>query len=102
MGTRVREFLTAREGQYPNLADAADFFSISSSTLIRKLKKEQTSFQELLDEIRQERAAWYLTNTNLPVEEIAARLGFLDTSNFSRTFRRWHGVTPTALRKPAI
>lgn len=99
MEQRVKEFLTGREGQYPSLEDAADFFNISSSTLIRKLKKEQTSFQELLDEIRQQRAAWYLTNTTLPVEEIAARLGFEDTSNFSRTFRRWHGATPSALRK---
>jgi len=99
MAQRVRELLTGREGQYPGLDAAAEFFNISSSTLIRKLKKEQTSYQDLLDEIRQERASWYLINTNLPVDEIAARLGFVDTSNFSRTFRRWHGVTPSALRK---
>jgi AraC-like DNA-binding protein len=33
------------------------------------------------------------------VEEIAARLGYVDTSNFSRTVRRWFGVTPRELRE---
>jgi AraC-like DNA-binding protein len=33
------------------------------------------------------------------VEEIAARLGYQDTRNFSRSFRRWHGSTPSAVRR---
>jgi len=33
------------------------------------------------------------------VEEIAARLGYVDTSNFSRTVRRWFGATPRELRE---
>jgi AraC-like DNA-binding protein len=35
------------------------------------------------------------------VEEIAARLGYQDTRNFSRSFRRWHGSTPSAVRRQA-
>ena len=34
----------------------------------------------------------------LSVEEVAAQLGYADTSNFSRTVRRWFGVTPRAMR----
>jgi AraC-like DNA-binding protein len=33
------------------------------------------------------------------VEEIAARLGYADTSNFSRTVRRWFGAAPRELRE---
>jgi AraC-like DNA-binding protein len=33
------------------------------------------------------------------VEDIAARLGYTDTSNFSRTVKRWFGSTPSALRQ---
>ena len=32
-------------------------------------------------------------------DEIAARLGYQDTRNFSRSFRRWHGSTPSTVRR---
>jgi AraC-like DNA-binding protein len=99
MAQRVRELLAGREGQYPKLSDAAAFFSVSASTLIRRLKVESTSFQALLDDTRRERAHWYLTQTQLTVEDIAARLGYVDTTNFSRTFRRWYGTTPSEVRR---
>jgi AraC-like DNA-binding protein len=40
-----------------------------------------------------------LAHTAQPVEEIAARLGYVDTSNFSRTVRRWFGATPREVRE---
>jgi AraC family transcriptional regulator len=35
----------------------------------------------------------------LPVEQVALRLGFSSSSHFSSAFRRWTGVTPTDFRK---
>ena len=52
----------------------------------------------LLDDVRQELTVWYLRHTDMPVEAIAERLGYIDTSNFSRTCRRWFGLTPRAIR----
>ena len=83
---------------YPSLDDVASRLAMSRRTLIRKLKTEGTSYQELLDGVRQELAAWYLLETTIAVEQIAERLGYQDTSNFSRTFRRWFGMTPHAMR----
>ena len=102
MAQRVRELLAGREGHYPKLSAAAAYFSMSSSTLIRRLKEENSSFQELLDDTRRERAHWYLTHTQRTVEDIAARLGYVDTTNFSRTFRRWYGATPSEVRKAHV
>lgn len=97
---RVRELLHASEGgRYPTLEEAAGHFDISARTLIRRLQREGTRFQALLDESRQQRAWWYLLHTPHPVEEIASRLGYQDTRNFSRSFRRWHGSTPSAVRQ---
>lgn len=96
---RVQQLLAGREGSYPSLGAAAAFFSMSSRTLIRRLKDEGTSFQNLLDAARQQRAMWYLKETQFTVEDIAARLGYVDTTNFSRTFRRWYGMTPSDVRK---
>ena len=99
---RVRELLRGspvQDGRYPTLEDAARHFDISARTLIRRLQREGTRWQALLDESRKQRAWWYLLHTPLPVEEIAARLGYQDTRNFSRSFRRWHGCTPSAVRR---
>ncbi len=98
---RVQQLLLGREGSYPTLAQTAGYFSLSSRTLIRRLEDEGTAFQKLLDAVRQERAAWYLAHTRLSVDEIAARLGYADTSNFSRTYRRWFGCSPSQARGSA-
>ena len=37
----------------------------------------------------------------VPVEQVAAQLGYADTSNFSRTFRRWFEMTPRDMRQSA-
>jgi len=99
---RVRELLrgrAAQEGRYPTLEEAAGHFDITARTLIRRLQREGTRYQALLDESRKQRAWWYLLHTPHPVEEIAARLGYQDTRNFSRSFRRWHGSTPSTVRR---
>jgi AraC-like DNA-binding protein len=69
---------------------------------MRRLKQESSSYQALLDETRQQRAVWYLTHSNLAIEEIAGRLGFEDTSNFSRIFKRWLGCLPSETRRAAL
>ena len=81
------------------LEQLAGEFHLSERTLIRRLREEGVQYQQLLDEVRQELACWLLQNTPLSVERVAERLGYRDTSNFSRTFRRWLGVTPHAWRK---
>ena len=102
LAQRVRERLQGVEGEaHPTLAALAADFAMSPRTLIRRLKAEGTRYQALQDETRQQRALWYLQHTRDPVEAIAARLGYEDTSNFSRTFRRWFGVTPSDVRAGA-
>lgn len=98
MSQRIRNRLLDSESRYPTLDELADEFAMSRRTLIRKLKSEDTSYQDLLDDVRKELAAWYLLNTEMPVERVAEKLGYQDTSNFSRTFKRWYGMTPREMR----
>jgi AraC-like DNA-binding protein len=98
---RVSELLTAREGAYPSLGEVAKHLGMSDRTLMRRLKQESSSYQALLDATRQQRAVWYLSHSKLTIEEIAGRLGFEDTSNFSRIFKRWLGCPPSAMRRGA-
>ncbi|UCF45941.1 MAG: AraC family transcriptional regulator [Myxococcales bacterium] len=96
---RVLDRLLDRQGDYPSLSEMAKDLYMSNRTLIRKLKAQGTSYQMLLDDVRQELAVWYLRQTDMPVEAIAERLGYRDTSNFSRTCKRWFGLTPRAIRQ---
>ena len=91
----------AARGGYPQLAGVAAQCGVAPRTLMRRLQADGTSFQQLLDAARKERALWFLQHTALAVEEIAGRLGYVDTSNFSRTVRRWFGATPGTLREAA-
>lgn len=95
---RVLDRLLDRQGDYPSLSEVAKALGMSDRTLNRKLKAQGASYQMLLDDVRQELAVWYLRQTKMPVEAIAERLGYRDTSNFSRTCKRWFGVTPRAIR----
>lgn len=99
LARRVGELLDGLDGAWPTLDEAAAYFHLTPRTLMRRLQAEGTRFQALLDEVRSRRAHWYLLHTRQPVEQIAARLGYADTRNFSRSFRRWHGMTPGQLRR---
>ena len=99
VAARLRAIMPDEEDGWPTLVEAARRFAMSPRTLIRKLVAEGSTYQSLLDEAKGEMACWYLRSTQLPLSQIAAQLGFLDSSNFSRSFRRWRNMTPLAYRK---
>ncbi len=95
---QVRARLLRFAGDYPTLDMLAAELACSPRTLMRRLKAEGSCYQDLLDEVRYERARWYLQHTRASMETIAEHLGLQDTSNFSRSFRRWSGITPSQFR----
>lgn len=72
---------------------------MSPTTLQLKLSQRGTNFQQLLDDTRKELACGYLRQVSRPVTEITFLLGFSDTSNFTRAFKRWTGLSPTDYRQ---
>tara|TARA_R110002096_G_C14599454_1_gene722585 strand:- start:1005 stop:2072 length:1068 start_codon:yes stop_codon:yes gene_type:complete len=74
---------------------------MSLSNLYSKLEKKQTSYQEILENLRSSLARHYMEQQNLPITQITYLLGFSDTSNFSRAFRRWTGESPSEYRRNA-
>ena len=81
------------------VGELAEREHVSSRTLIRKLRDEGLTYQQLLDRVREDLACWWLLHSDMSVEAIADRLGYQDTSNFSRTFRRWVGMTPSEFQR---
>jgi len=84
----------------PNRDSVAAKLHMSGSTLQRHLKKEgHGSFSDFLDTVRRDLALRYLRESSVTVGELALQLGFSDTSNFVRAFRKWTGMTPGQYRE---
>lgn len=79
--------------------DLASTLHITSRTLRRRLTEEGTSFQELKDQVRRDRAIHLLNHQGKMVSEISRELGFSDTAAFSRAFKNWTGVNPSDYRR---
>lgn len=77
----------------------AALFSLPKRTLHRRLVAEGTQFRELDAECRYDIARQLLEHSALAVAEIAATLGYAETSVLTRAFRRWSGTTPTRWRE---
>ena len=90
-----------REAARPSLAATARALAVSPRTLQARLAQEDTSFAALVDELRRERALALLSQPDLPVTAIAARLGFSTPSALTRAFRRWTGMAPSDYRRAA-
>ncbi|WP_339673945.1 AraC family transcriptional regulator [uncultured Zhongshania sp.] len=72
---------------------------MSPSHLQMKLSKLDTTFQDLLNQVRKSLALTYVENANVSLTEITFLLGFSDTSSFTRAFRRWTEKSPTEYRR---
>lgn len=81
------------------LASMARQLKLSPRSLQRRLSDEHTSFDEILDDLRQALAMRYLADPALTVTEIAYLLGYSEPSPFHRAVRRWTGSTPNVLRR---
>jgi AraC-like DNA-binding protein len=77
----------------------ASELNLSLSNLYNKLEQRGTSYQNVLEDLRSTLACQYLQQPNMPITQITYLLGFSDTSNFSRAFRRWTGKSPSQYRK---
>jgi len=71
---------------------------ISYRNLHRKLKSRQTSYQQLLDEVRAERAVAALSDGHANLEALADSLAFSSAKSFSRWFAIQFGVSPCQFR----
>lgn len=87
--------------RFPCAAEVASAFDLSERTFRRQLSEEQTSFRELLDQVRFRKAQLLLKDSVQPVEAIALHLGYAESAAFIHAFQRWSGTTPAAFRNSA-
>jgi AraC-like DNA-binding protein len=97
---RLQELLADTDvGLSLQLEQAAEQLHLSRQTLIRHLRTRGTSFQELKDQQRLRTATELLRDTDLSLADIGDRLGFANSSAFTRACKRWCQLSPSALRR---
>ncbi len=96
---QVSRLLLLRDGHYPDLASVASQLLLSERTLKRRLQEQSLSFQQLLDQAREQDSRRLLANPRLSIEQIALATGYADPANFTRAFRKWTGLSPRAFRQ---
>ncbi|RJP95202.1 MAG: AraC family transcriptional regulator [Desulfobacteraceae bacterium] len=67
-----------------------------------KLRKEETTFTHLFDQIRKTTALTYLKDPEVSICDIALLLGFSEQSAFNHAFKRWTGTTPGKYKKDGL
>ncbi|GGC87403.1 AraC-like transcriptional regulator QhpR [Chelatococcus reniformis] len=74
-------------------------FAMSIRSFQRKLAEHGVAYADVRNDVRSQIARCMLEETDLPVTAIALRLGYSETSAFSRGFKTQVGETPAAYRK---
>ncbi|MBN2981472.1 helix-turn-helix transcriptional regulator [Cohnella algarum] len=83
-----------------SLSKLAERFGISEA-YVSYFFKEQTgvNFSDYLENERMKHAKRLLEESDMPVNEVAARVGYYSLNTFGRAFKRANGLSATEYRK---
>lgn len=100
MHARVRALISRYLGAQDctNERIAAELY-MHPRTLQRRLKCEGKSFEGIKDEVRKEVAKCYLQRIDMPLTQVAAKLGYAEQSVLSRSCYRWFAASPREVRE---
>ncbi len=81
-----------------SIAAAATHLETSPRTLQRRLKRGGVGFWALVEQSRFKIASALLRETDLQVQDVAAKLGYATPGAFARAFAKWAGCSPSVFR----
>lgn len=81
------------------ISQTARHFNYSESYVSKVIRSAyNTSFKQLVIDIRMRKALWLLENTELSCAQISSALGFSGPGHFSAAFKKKFGKSPKSLR----
>ncbi len=93
---KVRQrIVNSLQGATPAIETVAAELAVSVRKLQAELAAEGTSFSAILNDARRDLAMQYLSENETSKAEIAYLLGYSEVSVFSRSFKKWTGLTPS-------
>ena len=97
------EYMEAHCAEHLTLGDVAAHVYVSPWHLSKLLNRYvNQSFLDILGRLRMERAKSLLANPELRVHAVAEQVGYSDVAHFSKSFKRFVGMTPGEYRDGQI
>lgn len=87
------------EDRWLTIDEVAEVIDMSSRSLQRRLSAERTTYSAVFEGTRSQMAGELLETTDVPIADIARRLGYQNQGNLTRAFKRWSGVSPSVYRQ---
>ena len=94
---KVRQRIRSSLHRGLGIDDVCKSLHVSRPTLYRRLRREGTSYTELVAAVRKD-LAYRQIRQGLPIASVSEGLGFKDVSTFHRAFRRWFNRSPSECR----
>ncbi len=83
-----------------SIANMAEHFNMSHQSMSTLFKRSMhITIIEYITKCKLSAATELLANTDLPIAEIVKRVGYIDNSSFTRTFKSHIGTTPAEYRR---
>ncbi len=85
------------DSSFPELKTVASQLNLSERTVQRKLKYENTTYSQIVLDLKKSIAEEYLKQ-RYSVKEVAYLLGYSESSAFVNAFKNWYGISPQNYR----
>lgn len=96
----VNNYLKKHFNQKIDMIELSREFGMSPQYLSKRYKEKfKETIGETIKQIRMEKSLQYLKYTEIPVAEIAWKVGFEDANYFSKSFKKQMGMSPIEMRK---
>ncbi|OQQ07165.1 AraC family transcriptional regulator [Vibrio splendidus] len=92
----IKPYLTM--GKLP-ISLASEILNIHVRTIQRRLESEGVVYKTLIEEMVLEQVLELLKQSGLSITQVGAKMGYSDSSHFTRAFKRQMNMTPRQYRK---
>lgn len=97
--TDITDYISTHYAEPLTLSTLAEQFALSPSYIARLFRIEAAMKpSEYIHRVRLSAAKTLLLETDLPIKDIAEKTGYADTYYFSKTFKRFNGLSPLRMR----
>ena len=97
---RMRQLMLEQFRDFRSLAEVSKAGGVNTSYLCRLFQRfDHQSAYQLLIRLKMSYAASLLLDRRPPVKDVAAQLGYADPFQFSKLFRKVHGLSPAQFQR---
>lgn len=98
----TKRYIETHLSEELKVQEIADHVFLNPDYLTRIFKRETgVSIKSYIVNRRMEKARNLLETSELPIAEVACRMGYYNYTSFSRIFKKYYGISPQSLRREA-